>query len=412
LEELSVKPTLFKRLGFFEHLATSIAWALRLIDQSSVRAKDVNEIWEALGDRLSVALLDRRFSWVAAKRKKQIFKLFVKDREQAHRGVFDAAEVLNPKNLLKMMELFGSTNALEMADCIVLKKNTLSTLLLTVNRRIRVEFAKDSKSIFSEEYRTRVEDLYQVLVGELHEYLTASGSFAACTQNCQTYTPEAFYMRYGSQLGFFALRILHIAATVSDIERLHKTYSLVHTAERNATKEERVDLLVVATIATREKNRKKKLDFKGLSAFTSLTPLEEADLMEFGGVLGASTRRTNRTVNTPALPGSAAMAVASENAVTEAATESFVEENNEDDYEDEETTVETVLEDEEEFDVPAPRVEPPPNPQPGRSSRGRTVRYSLIMREAALELGLSGRFFLNTGNNDVGNDAEEEEDEL
>jgi hypothetical protein len=64
---------------------------------------------------------------------------------------------------------------------------------------------------------------------------------------------------------------------------------------------------------------------------------------------------------------------------------SFVEVDEEE--EEEEATVETVVEDEEEFDAPVP-----PEPS-GRSSRGRTVRYSAVMRAAGLELGLAARFF-------------------
>ena len=58
----------------FTTMLIPVVNALRLMDQSKVRAKDVLKIWEALGDWLALALNE---SDLEDGRKKQVFQLFV-----------------------------------------------------------------------------------------------------------------------------------------------------------------------------------------------------------------------------------------------------------------------------------------------------------------------------------------------
>ena len=83
----------------FTSILIPVVKTLRLMDQSTVRAKDVLVMWEALGDRLALALSE---SSLDIERQKHIFRLFTWQWKAAHRPVFDAAWILDPCNRAKV----------------------------------------------------------------------------------------------------------------------------------------------------------------------------------------------------------------------------------------------------------------------------------------------------------------------
>jgi len=70
--------------------------ALRFIDQSRIRTKDVNNVWDGLESALIRQMMREEFSTVSTVVKKYILKQYATDRNRAHCPVFDAAWALDP----------------------------------------------------------------------------------------------------------------------------------------------------------------------------------------------------------------------------------------------------------------------------------------------------------------------------
>jgi len=90
-----------------------------------------------------------------------------------------------------------------------------------------------------------------------------------------------------------------MVVTTSDVERLHKVYSLIHTPLRNRLKQDKVDLICSAQLATRQELLVEKPFFQGLDQFEKLSDLEEQGLNKWGEMIALAEERTIMTISQP-----------------------------------------------------------------------------------------------------------------
>jgi len=321
----------WKDLAFFHKIMLPAVKALRLMDSSCVRAKDVINIWENLEGRLVVALMQDDFAAYDVEVKQAVLKQYVQSRTDAHRPVFDAAWVLDPANRQRLRELAsGRCTEDERETWSSRRDNTLLVLRTMVKRRKlldqRQEFRKQSKAADSMK-RAKVEapgelgefvlDVERHQAGwrneccrvetEFLEYVSGNGQFSAAGSSSSSSagtSSEAFWFAQGCFLNFYAIRIMNMAATISDVERLHKVYSGIHTPCRNRLAESRIDRLALARISSRLLSLDPKPFISQLDDFTSYSKEEEQTLVEWGQLQSQAVGHLARTIQEPSLDGS------------------------------------------------------------------------------------------------------------
>lgn len=183
---------------------------------------------------------------------------------------------------------------------------------------------------------------------------------------------DAFWLKVGGPLRFYAARVTNMIVTISDVERTHKVYSLIHTSTRASTDNARVDRLALAS-AILKSDVKAKPFFKRLEEFERLSEDQLSQIVAWGDVIVSATQRTARSIQTP-LPEIALVAesVQNDTAVVDG-TESPCE-----------VPIEAESSDEEEEVVAAPVAT-------GRRP-ARAQRFTAKFVAAAVELGLSNLF--------------------
>ena len=95
-----------------------------------------------------------------------------------------------------------------------------------------------------DQFNQRVLAEYTKAKRELLDYCLGRGAFGP---DCLLETEDDWIGTDGS-LRFSAIKILNMACTISDIERLHKVYSLIHTPTRSSLTDDRVDRLSMAHV--------------------------------------------------------------------------------------------------------------------------------------------------------------------
>jgi len=293
------------------------ACALRLMDRSAVRTKDVNPIWTSLGNSIGEVLAEKHLE-LAAEKKHAVFSLFLEHRRKAHCPVFDAAQVLNPANLTEVRRLATrSTAEVEIAEWRRLRDNTLVVLEQVVRRRAMVEArsarsqkrqkvdnvgvsdVEDMDDIPSEIVEARFKELWPKVREEFRDYYAGQGKYSG-----NKLDSEDGWVDTDGLLKFFAVRILNMTCTISDVERLHKVYSGIHTPARNRLLDARVDELSMARLALRvkEANRmnKARITLDDIKAFEALS-MEKgaAALLEWSKVLSDALVRVGRAIDQP-----------------------------------------------------------------------------------------------------------------
>lgn len=316
-------------LKFFHRVMLPAVRALRLMDSSSVRAKDVVKIWEALEDRLVVELMHEDFKHIDVKLKKDILAQYCKDRDSAHRPVFDAAWVLDPANKDEVQRLAsGEGDDNEKKMWATRRDNTLATLQTMVKRRMLVRqkqsfrvssLVSQSQETGSSSKRAKVHseqqqqfEINQALHDEAatKEFETVKKEFMEYCSGLEVYAPsseetiaDTFWFGKGESLNFYAIRLLNIAATTSDIERMHKVYSGIHTAERNRLDEDRVDRLSLARIASRAFQVTPKPFISQLDSFCKTSFEDELALYKWGCLENKAVSATLRSIHEPTVDG-------------------------------------------------------------------------------------------------------------
>lgn len=294
--------------------------ALRLLDRSAARAKDVNPVWLALGVALGKVLGDKNLSF-DADRRLAIFNLYKKQRANAHRPVFDAAEVLNPANLATIRKHVNqAASDAARAEWKRMRTNTEICLQMLVRRKtlvdlrasLRAERSKrqrmddaakdeeeDEDEVSPELFEVKFRDTWAKVSEDFGDYYTGGGDYAEFKM-----TSESDWLRSDSRLKYYAIRILNMACTISDVERLHKVYSGIHTPARNRLLDCRVDDLAMARLILRieemERTTKARVRDEDIRGFASKT-LDKAmdELITWGGELAEAYVAVSKTLQQP-----------------------------------------------------------------------------------------------------------------
>jgi hypothetical protein len=312
----------------FCQIAVPATVALRLLDCSHIRTKDVNTIWTSLGKRLAEVLLTTPVSWEC---KKEVFDCFKRVRLNAHRPIFDAAWVLDPVNLTKVRAWANHTDTdAERAEWIRMKKNTLDILGMMQRRKLYVNAQKSERekqkrarmssentdvqsrsSIEVEVDRDALEVEYQSsfdsLTAEFTDYYAGRREFGG---GLVLRTVDDWIASDG-RLKYFAIRATHMACTISNIERLHKAYAFIHTPERNMLLDPRVDRLTLARIICRMNEKsafdesvwRVKYEIGSIETFSLLPNNVEESFASFHHILDTALELTRRSIQSPTMSG-------------------------------------------------------------------------------------------------------------
>jgi hypothetical protein len=181
-----------------------------------------------------------------------------------------------------------------------LKNNTLKTLKLMVSRRMLIKLRKKTPDAVvdsdSEPLKLMVKEEMLNVRQAFFSYVAGTGAFG--DPDVDTSESDTSWTQLGGVLKFYAIRVTNMIVTISDVERTHKVYSLIHTSSRARTSNERVDRLSLASIILKS-DLKPKPYFKGLKEFQSLTKGELDDIVTWGEVMASATRRTARSIQMP-----------------------------------------------------------------------------------------------------------------
>lgn len=282
----------WQQMNFMVGCLSPAVWALRLMDQSRIRVKDANNIWDALGRRLAAVLMDEEYSDIGTELKKKIYELFVDDCVAAHCPIFDAAWALDPRNFQELKRLSSSSNPVDLSNWNSLKRNVehvLKTIVCreikiekkgTTRKRVRVEVDHDGEAsddeieaadISSAEVKQFPEETARDVIKEFYDYLNQRNCYTGADTKQEAIT---FWISNAELLKSRAIIILNIACTISDVERLHKVYSTIHTSTRNRLKADRVDNLSTARVARRVLSQSVKPFHSGTFEFGQLSESE------------------------------------------------------------------------------------------------------------------------------------------
>ena len=392
VEEIIQRKGFWDQMKFFCHVLLPTTRALRLMDQSRIRVKDVNRIWNALGDHLATALTTENFN---PNLKRKIHKIFLGDRAAAHRPVFDAAWALDSENLEQVRKLAsGAGTSAEQEEWAQITQNTLIILRTVVRRRKLIEQrvawqtkAKPKKLKMDDgtvaefvvdngALDLQTDEEFMVIEEEYIRYCSGSDEYARAPYGQKS---DVFWFAYGTKLKYYVIRILNMACTISDVERLHKTYSGIHTAGRNRLRDDRVDRLSLAKLACREEALDIKPIFDGVLHFETLSPVDEEGLVRWGDMLATAMNATNRTIHEPLVEGSRIDLGGGENSRESETLEGHISEPIAEDGDDDAPTAATDYEQEDTITTTT---------QPRQA-----IRISAALRVAASSLGLSEEFF-------------------
>ena len=310
MEEIISDRGFWEEMKEFCAITTPATVALRLMDMSLVRTKHVNAIWAALGNHLTASL--DACKEMDGKKKQNVLSAFEKERKSAHCPVFDAAWVLDPSNLDRVRGMATRTiDPEDLKEWRRLKENTVCVLSLMAKRQVLTSLRKStsqlakrpkmdigtagSDQIDISELQSKAEALAADLCDEFVHYYGGRKQYSRLTLR-----EEDDWLKTDGALKFFAVRVLHMACTISDVERLHKCYAHVRTSSRSRLKQNRVDRLTIARFIRRLENKsamgKTDFDLSAIEKFTSVTISEDEALFEYGSMLEDAIIRTSRSI--------------------------------------------------------------------------------------------------------------------
>jgi len=279
-------PKFWLGVEFAVHVCMPLTRALRMVDRSRVRARHIKNIWTVLEDHLAVALVDGKYKDYCKVKRIQIFRNFLKTRvEISDYPIFNAAFALDPCNWDQIRRLQSSEEADDIEEWAQVKSDTLDCIELVTRR------TNKNKTV------SEIDAAIESCIDEFLSYASVGQAFANASHT--TPDPYVFWERYGKRLKFVAVKILDVAATISDIERTHKSYGLIHTPARNRLADERVDRLVLALLSQREERREEKPLFNEKFELPKLSSEQEADLVAWGEMQRAADKSTAKVIQEP-----------------------------------------------------------------------------------------------------------------
>jgi hypothetical protein len=187
--------------------------------------------------------------------------------------VTDAAFVLHPVHLAEVRRLALSRADEDKTMWQTLDGNTRDVISLAVHRMLMVE--KRSTTVTAS-LKAEIQNELDAMNVEYGFYINGFEPFVGLPAS--DIDPERYWVSKGVRFVRVAMLILNVAVTISDVERLHKSYSRIHTTSRASLQQTRVDNLVLSQVAAKnELNPAPKFDAN--KAFSRLTPQQEEDLM-------------------------------------------------------------------------------------------------------------------------------------
>ena len=230
--------------------------ALRILDQEFVSPCAVASVWDSLGTRLIMALNakdddDNGFE-LPKEMKLDVVRTYLKRLNEAGCDVLDAAWALNPENWNELRRLARSDNNADLAEW------------LAIRARVEKVLGKLVRRLHPEHEQAAV---LATVKGQFAQYAMGSAPFAAAA-DLVDFGLEAFWGMTTTSLGRLAVKFLEVmVVTISNDERTHKTYSSVHSDERNRLKHGRVDIYARATIQLRAQRMPSKVVDRKVSEF-------------------------------------------------------------------------------------------------------------------------------------------------
>jgi hypothetical protein len=162
------------------------------------------------------------------------------------------------------------------------------------------EDPRTSPPVSGAEFEVEFEKLWTLVQKEFRDYYAGEGIYAE-----EKLGSEDEWVTTDGALRFFAVRILNMACTISDVERLHKVYSGVHTPARNRLSNGRVDELSMARLVlrireTERMTKHRRIEDDDIRYFATLT-LDKAmaALHAWGVVLSDALVAVARAINQP-----------------------------------------------------------------------------------------------------------------
>lgn len=305
-----IDSTFWENIRVALEICIPITVALRHMDKSTIRSRHVHKLWSALGGHVAKVLQSDSWKSVSQATKRQVYQIYKKSWLDSHYPIMSAAYILDPLNYKEIRTMMLQASEGKCDEWLQYDRDTISCLR-TLCKRV---FAGDGL----QDTTKKVEKLYA-------DYKAKSGSFADISID-EDEDPESWWTSRVNPLGRLAIILINIVCTCSNVERLHKIYSMVHTPERNQLKEERVDRLVKGNLATRMQRVQKMGELQSASeilnsfsgnnsgssdrslfTFLNLTPEIQADLEAWASLYIQADVQISQTMNsTEGSPGFAA----------------------------------------------------------------------------------------------------------
>lgn len=144
-------------------------------------------------------------------------------------------------------------------------------------------------------------------------------------------SPHGYWVSKPGRFNKVAIMILNVGVTISDVERLHKSYSRIHTTSRASLNQTRVDNLVLGQVAM--KNEKTSApEFDVINAFKPLTSNQKDDLIGWSKEL--RTKLVGKKLDAQRANGGDVPAIAATSSVSGSENEVEAEKNEHDSGED------------------------------------------------------------------------------
>jgi hypothetical protein len=248
---------------------TAVVIVMRHFDRSTSMTGYVRYLWSLLSESVAVSFGKSVSEHVDVITKQEILNT-VEDTflgECSH--VFDAAYVLNPHFLTDVRRLARSRNEMDIGEWSDLKESTVSVLTTLISRDLIVRGQEQQQlSVISK------------VTSELMEYYLQSGSFASVHTVDAAVDVELLWESIGENttLKSYAIMILNIAHSVSNVERNHKVTSLIHSSRRASLGCAMVDTLTRGNLSIRNSDVAAPAKFS-LQDVTLLTALSHDDLL-------------------------------------------------------------------------------------------------------------------------------------
>jgi hypothetical protein len=282
---------------FLANVSKEAVWALRILDQFNVSPGGIAAVWDSLGARFVQAInggaeedvdsdssdsseessgddkAKAKFT-PSISMKREIVETYLRRAEEASCDLLDAAWALNPPNWREVVRMTLSEEEVDIDSWRAIKSSTEGVLRKIVDR------AQSKKSVSE-----RVETMKK-LANEFSQYATRSGEFGRLAYEDED--PVAWWVASCTLLGKYAVRLVEsVVVTISNTERLHKVYALVHTDTRNRLHHQRADRFARAAFWMRAARLPPKANDVHVSDFTKVAGLSATDFETYMKSLGS-----------------------------------------------------------------------------------------------------------------------------